>query len=108
MSATVCTTCAEQLKPGARFCPKCGHAVDVSAGAVGVPVAPPAADDGRSRVARREAILGWIFLAVAGAMMFPAIFGRGGGRAWMTFGLAMPVLVIAIGCLVGESTKNAA
>ena len=95
-----CPNCSELLKQGARFCPKCGRGTTAGAGD-GVAARP-------SRVARREVILGWIFLVLAMVLIVPFVFGRGGGgaRSWIGLGLGLALAFIAIGCLVGESSKK--
>jgi hypothetical protein len=90
---TRCPHCSEPLKPAAKFCPKCGRGV--------VAIDPEAAR--KQRIARREVILGWIFLTLAAVLIFPVIYGRGGGvRTWLGFSLGVPLAFIAIGCLVGQ------
>ena len=57
----------------------------------------------RRRVARREVILGWVFLVLAALLIYPVIYGHGGGaRAWLGLILGVVLAFIAIGCLVGE------
>jgi hypothetical protein len=104
---TRCPGCAEAIKPDARFCPRCGHAIVEASGGDdnGAGDRDARADSAvrRGRVELREAILGWVF-AAAGLGLVLAPFVRSGTtwKSWAGFGVGAVLLLLAIGCLVGK------
>ncbi len=73
---TYCTTCGNQLAPGARFCPKCGAAVGGAPQPVALPVPPPQAfappqkRSGLPVLLIILALLGLIVVAGVGGMVY--------------------------------------
>lgn len=104
MPEVFCAHCRETLEVGARFCPRCGKSADKPLTVHDLPADEEQAR--RKRIARREVILGWVFLLTGLGLMLALVYGQASWQK-VTGGLLGAVLsLLGLGCLIGDSGKS--